>query len=106
MGSAIIDITKQSSPTDEIKTEPGTIPGGVTAQNIGSPVSNRAYNLIATLHVKLEGLKAYREYAQDAEAELWEELRQHELSTIYKLVDKLEQLMKDGKFFEQPEGPH
>jgi hypothetical protein len=51
-------------------------------------------------------LKAYREYAEDSDPDLWEELRQAELTVIYKLVDKLEQTMKSGRFFEAPEGPH
>src|SRR5262249_1579817 len=34
---------------------------------IGSPLSNDAYNLIAALHAKLEGMEAYRKFAFDGD---------------------------------------
>lgn len=65
---------------------------------VGSPISNEAYDVIAALHEKLEGLEAYRKYALDGNAELWERLTQTEISAVSVLVDRLEQLVRDGKF--------
>ena len=60
--------------------------------------SNEAYNIIAALQAKLEGLEAYRKYAMDSDGELWCELTQVEMKGVEKLVGRLEKLVSDGKF--------
>lgn len=77
--------------------------GGQT-EGVGSPISNEAYDVIAALHSKLEGLEAYRKYAKDENAELWRELTQLEVQTVGKLVDQLERIVKDGKLRMQEPG--
>jgi hypothetical protein len=64
----------------------------------GSPISNQAYDVVAALHEKLEGLEAYRKFASDGDQELWERMTQAELPAIEILVDRLEQLVRDGEF--------
>ncbi len=64
---------------------------------VGSPISNEAYNVINALASKLEGLEAYRKYAKDGEGGIWQQLTQIELEGVKKLVDELEQIVKDGK---------
>lgn len=66
--------------------------------NVGSPITNEAYDIIAALHAKLEGLEAYRKYAKDTGASLWQELTKVEIPGVQKLVDELERLVKEGKF--------
>jgi hypothetical protein len=65
--------------------------------SVGSPISNEAYNVITALQAKLEGLEAYRKYAQDADDELWRELTQADLGAIELLVNELERLVSEGK---------
>jgi hypothetical protein len=65
-------------------------------EGVGSPISNEAYNVIAALHAKLEGLEAYRKYSKDAPEPLWRELTQGDVECVGKLVDTLEQLVKRG----------
>lgn len=65
--------------------------------SVGSPISNEAYNVIHALASKLEGLEAYRKYAKDGGAEIWQQLTQIEVEGVKKLVDELEQIVKDGK---------
>ncbi len=67
-------------------------------QGIGSPISNDAYNLIAALHAKLEGLEAYRKYARDANPEVWRRLTEADSQCVEMLCDELERLVRDGKF--------
>jgi hypothetical protein len=64
---------------------------------VGSPISNEAYNVIHALASKLEGLEAYRKYSKDGEGGIWQQLTQIELEGVKKLVDELEQIVKDGK---------
>lgn len=66
--------------------------------NVGSPISNEAYNVISALQSKLEGLEAYRKYAKDSSSALWRELSNDESQCVAKLVDELERLVHDGKF--------
>ncbi len=73
-------------------------------EGVGSPISNEAYDVIAALHAKLEGLEAYRKYSKDENAELWRDLTQVELQTVGKLVDQLERIVKDGKLRMQEPG--
>ena len=70
-----------------------TMQTGTTTQGIGSPISNEAYNVIAALQAKLEGLEAYRKYAQsDANQQLWQQLTSLDTQAVNLLVDQLEQL--------------
>jgi hypothetical protein len=66
--------------------------------DIGSPISNDAYNIVAALHNKLEGLDAYRKYSKDGDAQVWRDLTQQDIRCVEILVDELERLVKDGKF--------
>jgi hypothetical protein len=66
-------------------------------QGIGSPISNEAYNVIAALQAKLEGLEAYRKYAKDNQSNLWQELTTIETEAVERLVSELEQIVKNGK---------
>ncbi len=70
--------------------------GGV--EGVGSPISNEAYNIIAALQAKLQGLEAYRKYAMDSDGELWCDLSQVEMKGVEKLVGRLEKLVSEGKF--------
>jgi hypothetical protein len=77
---------------------------GSETEGVGSPISNEAYDVIAALHSKLEGLEAYRKYSKDENAELWRDLTQVELQSVGKLVDQLERIVKDGKLRMQEPG--
>jgi hypothetical protein len=71
-------------------------------QGVGSPISNEAYNVVAALHAKLEGLEAYRKYQQSG-GQIWQQLAQQEIQGVQTLVQELERLVKDGKFrLQQP----
>jgi hypothetical protein len=70
---------------------------GGTQGNVGSPISNEAYNVISALASKLEGLEAYRKYAKDGSGQIWQQLTQIEVQGVEKLCDELEQIVKDGK---------
>ena len=65
---------------------------------VGSPISNEAYNVIAALHEKLEGLEAYRKYSKDANTELWRTITQCEIEGVEHLVHELERLVREDKF--------
>ena len=70
--------------------------GTTTTQAIGSPISNEAYNVIAALQAKLEGLEAYRKYAQsDSNQQLWQQLTQLDTQAVNLLVDQLEKLAQN-----------
>lgn len=71
----------------------GTKQGGV-----GSPISNEAYNVLSTLHTKLEGLEAYRKYQQDGNGQIWQQLSQQDNQAVETLVQELERLVKSGGF--------
>ncbi len=62
-------------------------------------VDNEVYNLIATLHSKLEGLVAYQKYEQDGQANdpIWRELRQQDEEAVRRLMQQLEQFAQQGK---------
>src|ERR1700682_657725 len=55
---------------------------GSQGMSVGSPIANEAYNVIAALHAKLEGLEAYRKYAEDGPAQLWQSLTQSEVQGV------------------------
>ncbi|NUP04912.1 MAG: hypothetical protein HOW73_02505 [Polyangiaceae bacterium] len=65
---------------------------------VGSPITNEAYNVIAALHAKLEGLEAYRKFALDANPQLWKQFTESDVKCVTALCDELEKLIKDGKF--------
>lgn len=69
-----------------------------SGQGLGSPISNEAYNVLSALHNKLEGLDAYRKYAQDGNSGIWQQLSQSEMQSVNTLVGELERLVKDGQF--------
>ena len=93
---ANVTTTEEAKQPDEGATE---VKGeAVETGGVGSPISNEAYNVIAALRAKLEGLEAYRKYSMDCSVELWREITQNEMKTVSKLVDELERLVKDGKF--------
>ena len=72
--------------------------GGVGTQgNIGSPISNEAYDVLAALHAKLEGLEAYRKFAKDGNQQIWKQLCDQDVQSVALLLDQLETLVKDGK---------
>ena len=72
--------------------------GTTTTQGIGSPISNDAYNVIAALQAKLEGLEAYRKYAQsDANQQLWQQLTSLDTQAVNLLVQQLEQMAQKGQ---------
>jgi hypothetical protein len=76
---------------------------GEAGQAIGSPISNEAFNVVSALHKKLEGLEAFRKYAQDGNQRVWSELSRHDNEAVRLLVDELERLVRDGRFrFVQP----
>jgi hypothetical protein len=67
-------------------------------EGVGSPISNEAYNVISALHSKLEGLEAYRKYAQNGNDRFWQQLSQADNQTVETLIGELERLVRDGKF--------
>lgn len=72
--------------------------GGIGIQGgIGSPISNEAYNVLAALHAKLEGLEAYRKFAQDGNQQIWKQLCDQDVESVRLLLDEVEHLVKDGK---------
>jgi hypothetical protein len=75
----------------------GQNPQGQGQGNVGSPISNEAYNVISALASKLEGLEAYRKYCKDGDAKIWQQLTQIEVEGVQKLVDELENLVKNNK---------
>ncbi|MBI3967700.1 MAG: hypothetical protein HY329_18840 [Chloroflexi bacterium] len=72
---------------------------GQSTQGVGSPISNEAYNVLAALHAKLEGLEAYRKYAHDTgSGQLWQRLSQQDNEAVRLLIDELERLVREDKF--------
>ncbi len=71
---------------------------GQQSQGIGSPISNEAYNVLSALHSKLEGLEAYRKYAQDGTSQIWQQLSQQDNQAVQTLVQELERLVRENKF--------
>jgi len=69
----------------------------MATEGVGSPISNEAYNIIAALHAKLEGLEAYRKYSMDAQGTFWKKMSDREQETVRLLVDELDRLCKEGK---------
>ncbi|MBV9546265.1 MAG: hypothetical protein JOY61_17995 [Chloroflexi bacterium] len=69
-----------------------------SSQNIGSPISNQCYNVISALQAKLEGLEAYRKYAQsDSNQQIWQQLTQLDTQAVQVLTQQLEQMAQSGQ---------
>jgi len=68
------------------------------SSQIRSPISNDAYNVVAALHEKLEGLEAYRKYAGDTESDLWKKLAESDIECVGALVGELERMVSEGRF--------
>ncbi len=73
-------------------------------QNVGSPISNEAYNVITALQAKLEGLEAYRKYQKDGNQQIWQQLAQADIQCVTQLIDELEKLVQGGKLRSQVQG--
>jgi hypothetical protein len=71
---------------------------GQAAGDVGSPISNEAYNVITALQSKLEGLEAYRKYSKDGGQQIWKELSDRDNDTVRLLVDELERIVREGRF--------
>ncbi len=68
---------------------------------VGSPVCNEAYNVIACLHEKLQGLEAMRKFAKDADdAQMWKTIAEHDLEAVDLLLGELERMSQNGKLRE------
>jgi hypothetical protein len=65
---------------------------------VGSPISNEAYNVLTALQSKLEGLEAYRKYAEGDTSGFWQELTDADLRAVERLTGELERLVGDGAF--------
>jgi hypothetical protein len=75
-----------------------TMQSTTSTQSIGSPISNPAYNVISALQAKLEGLEAYRKYAQsDSNQQLWQQLTQLDTQAVQLLTSQLEQMAQQGQ---------
>lgn len=73
---------------------------------VGSPVCNDAYNVIACLHEKLQGLEAMRKFAKDSDdAKMWKEVGQLDLQAVDVLLGELERLVQTGKLREAVSSP-
>ncbi len=71
--------------------------------SIGSPVRNEVYNIIAALHNKLEGLEAYRKFAQDqgTNVQIWQQLAQLDLQGAQLLLQEMNRLGQAGQLIMQ-----
>jgi hypothetical protein len=85
-------------PNKNIDQQTGTNqPNQAQSQSLGSPISNEAYNVIASLHKKLQGLEAMEKFAKDGDAQIWKQLTQLDTQAVAHLVDELERIVKEGK---------
>ena len=62
-------------------------------------VDNEVYNLITVTANKLQGLAAYSKYERDgqANAQIWQQLRQQDEQAVRQLLQQLEQFAQQGK---------
>ena len=71
----------------------------MTMSTIGSPISNEAYDVLTALQSKLEGLEAYRKYAQSgSDSRIWQQLTQSDVQAVDLLAQELERMVRDGTF--------
>jgi hypothetical protein len=69
-----------------------------STQAIGSPISNDAYNVISALRAKMEGMEAYRKYAEsDSNRQLWQKLTELDTQAVTMLARELESMAQSGK---------
>jgi hypothetical protein len=62
-------------------------------------VPNEIYDLLKVAATKLEGLAAYRQYAQDSgSTPLWQELRQQDEAATRRVLGQLHRLMHDPRY--------
>jgi hypothetical protein len=73
-------------------------------QGVGSPITNEAYNILTALQSKLEGMEAYRKYAQDDRNPVWQQLTQLDQQAVETLTGQLERLVQNGQFRMRPPG--
>ena len=73
----------------------GSQTGGQSG-GVGSPISNEAYNVIAALQAKLEGLEAYRKYQQSG-GRIWQQLSDMDNQAVQILTEELERLVREGQ---------
>lgn len=81
-----------------------SVAGGRPSQagGIGSPISDEAYNIITSLQTKLEGMEAYRKYANGGVDRLWQRMNDIDQQAVELLVDELERLVREGKLRTRP----
>jgi len=70
---------------------------GMMEGDVGSPINNDAYNVIACLHEKLQGLEAMRKFSKDADQEVWKQISQLDMQAVDVLLDQLEKFVRDGR---------
>ena len=69
-----------------------------STQAIGSPISDDAYNVISALQAKMEGMEAYRKYAEsDSNRQLWQKLTELDTQAVTMLARELESMAQSGK---------
>jgi len=78
--------------------------GGVARGEIGSPISNEAYDIINALAHKLEGLEAFRKYSHNSNQQDWKKLSELDQQAVDVLCDRLEEICKDGRLRGQTGG--
>jgi hypothetical protein len=68
------------------------------SQGVGSPISNEAYNVIAALQAKLEGMEAYRKYQQSGgNSQLWQQLNDLDMQAVQILTQEVQRLVQAGQ---------
>lgn len=73
-----------------------TMSGSGNGQDVGSPIGNETYNVIAALHEKLEGLEAYRKYSHSSNSDIWKQLSDMDNKAVQLLTSELERLVGSG----------
>ena len=77
---------------------------GTSAASTSLPVSNAAYDVIATLHEKLQGMEAMQQYAKDGNASLWQQMSQADIQSVNTLCGELERIVQAGQLHAQAAG--
>jgi len=72
----------------------------VSSQQESTLVPDEIYDLIRAAAAKLEGLAAYNKYEQDgqANAQLWQQLRQQDEQAVRQLLGQLHRMMHQPGF--------
>jgi len=58
---------------------------------------NEAYNVLAALHAKLEGLEAMRKFSAQGNQPIWQQLSERDNEAVQVLVQELERLVREGR---------